>query len=432
MHALLADDWLGAWPEDKITILVNPEDSRLLVRQIRQICSETSGALLIYFVGHGTLSSDGQLIMALRDTSSEHPDITGLEYRWIRDALLHSPARMKSIILDCCYSGRAISHLSSEVSQLADLTDVSGTYTLTAADRVAHAGNADRCTGFTEQLVKILEDGIPGGPDVLTFADIFPHLKRSLFAANLPVPNQRGTDTAASYPLAFNSARADGEVRFGRGREVAGQDVESLVSRGIRMPTPQSISGELFPFRGSVADGKREGAQRLWQDFQDAIYRQLEQLHDADRSNDAVRLLAAYCRVRQPDEIGALYRSLLHGGRLLDSQRLVRVAVATLDGAKLFKLYRTGDFGREGGWKGRFIFKKWEAGGDILLESIGLWGLAEQIMRFARAADERGCIRFLWAPKMLEQIELNRRDLSDDERAELKEHLALGRGPFGI
>jgi hypothetical protein len=61
----------------------------------------------IYGTGPGPEQS-GELCLTLPNTEFNHPDVTGIEYRHIRSALLHSPARIKVVILDCCFSGRAI------------------------------------------------------------------------------------------------------------------------------------------------------------------------------------------------------------------------------------------------------------------------------------------------------------------------------------
>ncbi len=46
----------------------------------------------MHLVGHGTISSDGKLCLALSGTDAAHPDITGIECDRVRRALLYSPA----------------------------------------------------------------------------------------------------------------------------------------------------------------------------------------------------------------------------------------------------------------------------------------------------------------------------------------------------
>ncbi|WP_367435018.1 caspase, EACC1-associated type [Streptomyces celluloflavus] len=206
VHRMLADEELGGWSADQITPILNPVDCRRVMSDLRRHAQNTHGVLLLYFVGHGTVTMNGDLVLAVSDTLADEPDVTGLEYSKIRSVLLGSPAKVKAVVLDCCYSGRAIDVLAGDRQHLADITDVRGTYTLTAADRTAHAGQADTCTAFTGELLDLISTGVADGPPVLTFAELYPHLRHRLIARNLPHPNQRGTDTADKCPVAKNAS----------------------------------------------------------------------------------------------------------------------------------------------------------------------------------------------------------------------------------
>lgn len=206
VHRMLVDEELGGWSDDQVTRILNPVDCRRVMSDLRRHAQNTNGVLLLYFVGHGTVTMNGDLVLAVSDTIANEPDVTGLEYSKIRSVLRDSPAQVKAVVLDCCYSGRAIDVLAGDQQHLADITDVRGTYTLTAADRTAHAGQADTYTAFTGELLDLIGAGVAGGPPVLTFAELYPHLRHRLIARNLPHPNQRGTDTADKFPVAKNAA----------------------------------------------------------------------------------------------------------------------------------------------------------------------------------------------------------------------------------
>ncbi|MFE6049974.1 caspase domain-containing protein [Kitasatospora sp. NPDC056446] len=205
VHQMLVDPESGGWPYERVTSIPNPVDSRRVIGELRRLARDTRGVFLLYFVGHGTITANGDLILAVTDTDADHPDVTGLEYSKIRGALLESPAKVKAVVLDCCYSGRAIDILSGDGQFLADTADIRGTYTLTAADHIAHAGQPGTHTAFTGELLDLIGTGIPEGPPVLTFADLYPQLRQRLIRRNLPLPNQRGTDTAGTWPVAKNA-----------------------------------------------------------------------------------------------------------------------------------------------------------------------------------------------------------------------------------
>jgi WD40 repeat protein len=207
---VLTDQELCGWPSARVDTAADPPDASRLVRQLRRVAADTTGVLLVYFVGHGTITDDGQLCLVLTGTVAEDPDVTGLEYHRIRRALTYSPARVKIVILDCCYSGRAIETLGTSAAQIADEADIRGAYTLTASDQAAHVPPLSRqrgaCTSFTAELLDVIRAGLPSGPELLTFAHLYPQLRQRLHARDLPEPNQRGVDTAAAHPFTRNAA----------------------------------------------------------------------------------------------------------------------------------------------------------------------------------------------------------------------------------
>jgi hypothetical protein len=65
------------------------------------------------------------------------------------------------------------------------------------------------CHGACQPAVRVWA-GIPGKPPRLTLGDIYPVLRPRLRAKSLPVPNQRGTDTAYQFPFTANAAARSG------------------------------------------------------------------------------------------------------------------------------------------------------------------------------------------------------------------------------
>ncbi|BCB86583.1 caspase, EACC1-associated type [Phytohabitans suffuscus] len=209
LNSILVDQSLCGWPEERIEILLNPADPSRLAQRLRRVAEETTGTLLVYFVGHGVLTETGELCLVLRNTEASDPDLTGLEFNRMRQALINSPAQTKIAILDCCYSGRIVHGLSGGATEsaLADASEITGTCTLTAADQTAHVPEMQRkgvCTSFTDSLVDVIQDGLPNGLPTLTLGVIYREVKKRLRALDLPTPNQRGTDTVHLYPFSWN------------------------------------------------------------------------------------------------------------------------------------------------------------------------------------------------------------------------------------
>ena len=64
----------------------------------------------------------------------------------------------------------------------------------------------ERYTAFTGALLGLLNKGIPDGPELLTFAQIYPRLQYTLTSRQLPRPRQQGSDTIAHLALTRNLA----------------------------------------------------------------------------------------------------------------------------------------------------------------------------------------------------------------------------------
>jgi hypothetical protein len=220
MHSLLADPVLCGWRPELITVIADPISAADLADRVADLAETTTGVLLLYYVGHGVLSTRGELCLTVSSTRPNRPKITGLPWETLAEVLRSCPARARLAILDCCFSGQAIEALGTgDDSGVADITHVSGVYTLTATtrNRTAHVpppGQQDTaCTSFTGELEDLIRSGIPGKPSQLTFGDIYPELLQRLRSKGLPTPSQRGTDTAHQFPFTANpAAHAEADV----------------------------------------------------------------------------------------------------------------------------------------------------------------------------------------------------------------------------
>ena len=161
MRALLCDPLVCGWPPERVTVIDDPGSPTDLENQLADAAEETAGELLVYYVGHGALGLDGELCLSVTTTTVSRPQITGLPWKRVAEILrVSSPARVKVVILDCCFAGQAIEALAAadEGTALADNAHVEGAYTLTATirNRTAHvpplATQENACTSFTGEL----------------------------------------------------------------------------------------------------------------------------------------------------------------------------------------------------------------------------------------------------------------------------------------
>ena len=247
MHSLLSDPALCAWPQEWITVIANPISGSELAASIADLAEVTTGALLVYYVGHGVLSPGGELCLTVTATRPDRPKISGLPWDTVADVLRGCPASMRVAILDCCFAGRAVEALTRDSDGgLADITHVAGVYTLTATtgNRTAHVAPPSQqdtaCTSFTGELRDLLQEGIPGKAPGLTLNDIYPVLRQRLRGKGLPAPSQRGIDAASRFLFTANAAAEAGPPAASAIGEhdglLAPQQAEPATPRSPRQP----------------------------------------------------------------------------------------------------------------------------------------------------------------------------------------------------
>lgn len=123
----------------------------------------------------------------------------------------------KVIILDCCYSARAIAggmgpgpaRDGTVADDLKRHAAVDGTYLMAAAaeTRIAVAPPGEVYTAFTSELIRVLEQGIDGSPDLITVDQIFWQIRGELEAKGRPRPEQGTRNEGATIVLSRNRAQ---------------------------------------------------------------------------------------------------------------------------------------------------------------------------------------------------------------------------------
>jgi len=211
LHAVLTDPALGWLPAGKCSIVSEPRTPVDLYRALRKDAEAAEDTLLVYFAGHGrTGDRSNELFLCLPASNPDELSFTALAYEQLHDAVAASRAVKKVVILDCCFSGRALADLAGDEETIVGQVGIEGTYILTATrgNAVAMAPPGARYTAFTGALLELLHTGIPGGPELLTPAVIFPTLKHTLTSRRLPAPRQLGSDTITHLAFARNAAYA--------------------------------------------------------------------------------------------------------------------------------------------------------------------------------------------------------------------------------
>ena len=197
LHQVFTDPGHGVIGE--CTVLADQEVSDAKVGiALSEAAAEATDLLLVYYAGHGVLDDDGRLHLAHPGTSLDHVGWTSLSVDLIKRDLGRARARARVLVLDCCFSGRAVAAMADSRSLVAGQLDLSGTYTLasTTATAPSHAPPDKRYTSFTNALLGSLAQ-----PDPLTLDGIYSRIDAELDGLGLPRPQHNATNNVASLGL---------------------------------------------------------------------------------------------------------------------------------------------------------------------------------------------------------------------------------------
>jgi len=208
LRRILTDGSVWSLTPEHCFYLPQPRTERTVLRKLEQAAVEATDTLLVYYAGHGLLvGTEERLHLAMH--GARWGDEC-LSYEKLQSRIGPSVRRSRRtvVILDCCYSGRAlegrmgsqhspaIPRTSPDISTLiASKADIEGVCVITAsaATREAIAPVGAQFTAFTGELIRVLSTGIPGGTEFLDMTTIYGEVAaRMVESSTLPQP-QFGT-----------------------------------------------------------------------------------------------------------------------------------------------------------------------------------------------------------------------------------------------
>ncbi|MGW3008298.1 caspase, EACC1-associated type [Streptomyces sp. NPDC001219] len=204
------DPDLWGLPPTHCVALSQPPSAQDVLDTLSGVAQRATDTLVVYYAGHGLLDPlSDELYLALPGSDQERL-YSALPFEWVRRAILDPRigARHKVVILDCCYSGRALEGGMSGSTQVADHALIDGTSLMTAAakTRKALSPPGEEYTAFTGELITVLTEGIVAGPPLLDMQTVYRHLYTALAAQARPLPQQRNRNTGGLIALARNRA----------------------------------------------------------------------------------------------------------------------------------------------------------------------------------------------------------------------------------
>ncbi|MFC4008979.1 esterase-like activity of phytase family protein [Nonomuraea purpurea] len=246
LASTLADPDIWGVPLGQCQLILNPRTPRELLDSVSDAAAAAEDTLIVYFAGHGLRASGGDDLhlclsgatqqMVGKEAAGKLADT--VSWRDLRRILHGSRAMRRVVILDCCYSGLALSE-SDPSASLLEAVKAEGIYTLTSAtkDSLAISPRTERHTAFTGKLIHVLR-APEGHSEFLTLDEVY-HRVRNALVPHLPEPQRAGPAHIGSLPF-FRTTPNLTHTEEGTGRD---PDVDTA--------PPQKGSAEKKSFRGS-------------------------------------------------------------------------------------------------------------------------------------------------------------------------------------
>ncbi|WP_406279630.1 caspase family protein [Embleya sp. NBC_00896] len=210
LSRLLRDPRYWGLPAENCVVLEQPGSADAVLDVLSHAAEEATDTLLVYFAGHGLVDHlDDSFHLALAHT---RPDriYTALRYEDVRRVFRAPSTRAprKVLIMDCCFSGRAM-HGAMGAPDRAAQVAVLGTSVLTATaeTRRAAAPPGEEFTAFTGELIKCVTEGVENDSELVDMGSLYLELYRRLAAQGRELPQQSNRNTAAGICVLRNAAR---------------------------------------------------------------------------------------------------------------------------------------------------------------------------------------------------------------------------------
>ncbi|MFB9929138.1 caspase family protein [Amycolatopsis halotolerans] len=201
LRSALSDPRTGILGWEHCYVVDNPDSPTSLAKRLRRYSREAEDFLFVYYAGHGVRHElRDRLYLTTRETDPEEPETTAVAFDTLRDAVETSPAQVKLLILDCCYSGMAIGAMSDSRLDSREI-EVRGTTVIASSpkNRVSLSPPGDRNTAFTAELLTLLTSRSHARP--LDVNNLYGALDAALARRGMPRPKMQAMDTSSSLLL---------------------------------------------------------------------------------------------------------------------------------------------------------------------------------------------------------------------------------------
>ncbi|MFD8499828.1 caspase domain-containing protein [Amycolatopsis sp. NPDC059657] len=219
-------------PAAHCAVLADPADESEVGEALAKAAAEAEDVLFVYYAGHGLISGPANdLYLATSRTKENTVSTSALPCAELRESIRTSRARARVLVIDCCFSGRAIGQTMAGSGEVVFAeVDVEGAYILTstAPSQTALAPAGAKHTLFTGALLTALREGVPGAGPLLTIGVLANWLRAEMTRLSGPSPRNRDDGNVSDLALAPNHAPRVHAVRALRDR--VGQRLTELAA----------------------------------------------------------------------------------------------------------------------------------------------------------------------------------------------------------
>ncbi len=197
-QVLLNVDIIGV-PKENILISLN-ESKKSIERKLINVARETYNedfTLLVYYTGHGILSSENfKLYLTSKESSKDYLETDSINIDRFREILTYSRAASKIVILDACHSGQIHNTMNNIESTLnSEIKKFEGTYIMTSASEdnpsLFPHKNTKQPTYFTAKMIDVFTNGVENGKPYISIRDVYSEIYKCFKNQNgLPLPQQ--------------------------------------------------------------------------------------------------------------------------------------------------------------------------------------------------------------------------------------------------
>nr|WSW42637.1 caspase family protein [Streptomyces sp. NBC_01001] len=231
LRELLTSDDVGGLAEEDCIVVPHDGTQQQMLDALHDAAEEAGDLLLVYYAGHGHFGGrDRSFFLATQDSSGHRP-YHSVKYNDIRDLVSGSAAQRKVVVIDCCFSGRALSMSDEQTPTQLDM-EITGACVLTSAADTERSLCLPEGSVFTTELTGLLREGLSGeltggrrGEHLseLTMTDVFNALHtrlqgKTVEGLRVPQPRMSTRDLGHQIVLARNRAyvgTAEGSAGYG-------------------------------------------------------------------------------------------------------------------------------------------------------------------------------------------------------------------------